>query len=250
MTQRDLNLEGFAYVVLGSNLTECIIGAGLAIAGDKCCHLDQSDRYGGHLTSFNLEHFFKYVDNKIAKTCSREDHCSDFAVLKPFDLSSHASETDFKKFSRPCNIDLAPKLIFSKSTSVDMLIKSGTSHYLEFQNVPRNFFYSKDKFVEIPFSKSEIFVSQSLSLKEKRQLVRVIGFCLQGYDLIAGKELTSKIINSTHAYEKLDTTLTKDEITLLIDYKDQPIPNFLAKLGVETHLENVLYFAIGAFDES
>lgn len=104
--------------------------------------------------------------------------------------------------------------------------------------------------MEIPFSKSEIFVSQSLSLKEKRQLVRVIGFCLQGYDLIAGKELTSKIINSTHAYEKLDTTLSKDEITLLIEFKDQPITNFMAKLGIETHLQHILYFAIGCFEEN
>lgn len=57
--------------------------------------------------------------------------------------------------------------------------------------------------------------------------MRVIGFCLNGYDLIAGKELTSKIINSTHAYEKLDTTLSKDEISLLLDYKDKPIKLFL-----------------------
>ena len=99
-------------------------------------------------------------------------------VLQPYLMSTHKNEQEFKRFSRPCNIDIAPKMIFSKSTSVDLLIKSGTSHYLEFQNVPRNFFYSLDKFVEIPFSKSEIFTSVSLSFKEKRQLVRVIGFCL------------------------------------------------------------------------
>ena len=152
--------------------------SGLAMVGDKCVHLDESDRYGGHLTSFNLEHFFAYVESKIAQTSTKEDHYSDFVVLKPYNLGHAKSEQDFKKFSRPFSIDLAPKLIFSKSTSVDMLLKSGTSHYLEFQNVPRNFFYSTDKFVEIPFSKSEIFTSSSLSFKEKRQLVRVIGFCL------------------------------------------------------------------------
>lgn len=81
-------------------------------------------------------------------------------------------------------------------------------------------------------------------------MVRVIGFCLQGYDLIAGKELTSKIINSTHAYEKLDTTLSKDEIRMLVEYKDRPIREFLEKLGIETHLQNILYFAIGSFEES
>jgi len=86
--------------------------------------------------------------------------------------------------------------------------------------VPENYFFSQGKFVEIPFSKSEIFVSNSLSLKEKRQLVRVIGFCLSGYDLLAGTELTNQIINSTHVYEKLDTKLSKEEITLLLNYRD------------------------------
>jgi RAB protein geranylgeranyltransferase component A len=63
---------------------------------------------------------------------------------------------------------MAPKLLFSKSTSVDLLVKSGASNYLEFQNVPKNFFNSGGNFVEIPFSKSEIFTASSLSFKEKR----------------------------------------------------------------------------------
>ena len=78
----------------------------------------------------------------------------------------------------------------------------------------------------------------------------MISFCLQGYDQLAGKELTTKISHSTHEYEKLDTTLTKDEICLLVEYKDRPICEFLDKLGVETNLQNILYFAIGCFEES
>lgn len=37
--------------------------------------------------------------------------------------------------SRNFNIDLCPKILYSKSLSVDELIKSGVSHYLEFQSV-------------------------------------------------------------------------------------------------------------------
>jgi len=73
---------------------------------------------------------------------------------------------------------------------------------------------------------------------------------LSGYDLIAGKELTSQIINSTHAYEKLDTTLSKDDINLLIEFKDKPISTFLKSLGIESHLSNILYYAIGCFEEN
>lgn len=66
--------------------------------------------------------------------------------------------------------------------SVNELIRSGVSNYLEFQNVTDNFFYSEGKFARIPFSKSEVFANTFLSFKEKRQLVKVIEACLVGYD--------------------------------------------------------------------
>ena len=89
---------------------------------------------------------------------------------------------------------MAPKILFSKSKSVDEMIRSGVANYLEFQNVSDNFFFSQKEqnFVKIPFSKSEIFQNEHLSFKEKRQLVRVIQFCLSGYDKLSNKEITSK----------------------------------------------------------
>jgi RAB protein geranylgeranyltransferase component A len=74
--------------------------------------------------------------------------------------------------------------------SVNELIRSGVSNYLEFQNVTENFFYSpndkeENKFVKIPFSKSEVFANTFLSFKEKRQLVKVIEACLAGYDRLS-----------------------------------------------------------------
>ena len=65
--------------------------------------------------------------------------------------------------------------------------------------------------MRIPFSKTEIFINQHLTLKEKRQLVRVIEFCLSGYDKLSDKEVTSQIINSTHVYDKLDIELTTQD---------------------------------------
>jgi RAB protein geranylgeranyltransferase component A len=70
-------------------------------------------------------------------------------------------DNQFKRFSRQFNIDLAPKILFSKSRSVDDMIKSGVGNYLEFQNISDNFYFSSEaqKFVRIPFSKSEIFLN-------------------------------------------------------------------------------------------
>jgi len=69
-----------------------------------------------------------------------------FRVIKQFDKSGYKDQQSFRRYSRQFNIDLAPKILFSKSTSVDELIRSGVSNYLEFQNISDNFFYeSKGK---------------------------------------------------------------------------------------------------------
>lgn len=73
-------------------------------------------------------------------------------------------------------------------------------------------------------------------MKEKRQLVRVIEFCLSGYDKLSEKEVTSKEINSTHMYEKLDISLSSADFKMLVEHKDKPIREFLKVLGIETTL--------------
>jgi RAB protein geranylgeranyltransferase component A len=60
----DLNKDDFDYIILGTNLTENILGAGLSCSGSKCLFIDKSSRYGGHLSNFNLEHLFKYIGEK------------------------------------------------------------------------------------------------------------------------------------------------------------------------------------------
>jgi Rab proteins geranylgeranyltransferase component A len=95
----------------------------------------------------------------------------------------------FLRYSRRFNIDIAPKIMFCKSLSVDSLIRCQASSYLQFNNIEQNFFYNptgnenlEDEMIKIPFSKSEIFVNKILTLKEKRQLVKTIEMCLLGAD--------------------------------------------------------------------
>lgn len=150
-----------------------------------------------------------------------------FEVLQPMDKTKHGeimkNEQEYKRYSRGFNIDLAAKILFSNSISVDNLIKCQVASYLEFNNVNENFFYNPsqggsaslaDDMVKIPFSKSEIFVNKVLTFKEKRQLVKVIEYCLFGSDRLKQMEEASsskkKPQNSTHVYDK-DTSLSQAE---------------------------------------
>lgn len=44
MAKIDLNDENIDFVVLGTNLTESLVGTGLSIAGKKVVHVDLTDR--------------------------------------------------------------------------------------------------------------------------------------------------------------------------------------------------------------
>jgi RAB protein geranylgeranyltransferase component A len=146
--EHDLNEDGFDYIILGSNLTENILGAGLSIQGSKCLYIDKNNRYGGHLSNFNMEHLCKYIKEKKEadennNTLVNQDGYHSFHVLKKLSRCNYKDLNAFRTFSRNCNIDLAPKILFSKSVSVTELIRSGVANYLEFQNITDTFFYSK-----------------------------------------------------------------------------------------------------------
>ena len=55
-----MNDDNFDYIVLGTNLSENIMGAALGIQQEKCLFLDFASRYGGHLSNFNLKDYFEY----------------------------------------------------------------------------------------------------------------------------------------------------------------------------------------------
>ncbi len=189
-----------------------------------------------------------------------------FEILKDFDkVTEHivthllqdslfaGSDSDYRRFSRNFNIDLQPKVLYSKSVSVNELIRSGVSNYLEFQNVSENFFYTEENngaFVKIPFSKSEVFANTFLTFFEKRQLVKVIDACLAGYDKMSEAEVTQSKINSTHTYEK-EIEMSRDEQRRLIEARDKPIRQFLEKeMGIEKRMQDILLYAIGNVNEN
>ena len=81
-------------------------------------------------------------------------------------------------YSRKFIIELMPLVLFSKSHGVDFLISSGCSNYLQFNTVCNNYFAKNEKIYKIPYSKSDIFLSDDLNLKEKRELSKIISNCM------------------------------------------------------------------------
>ncbi|KAI1902760.1 hypothetical protein AGOR_G00019320 [Albula goreensis] len=82
------------------------------------------------------------------------------------------------KEGRRFNIDLVSKLLYSRGSLVNLLIKSNVSRYAEFKNVSRILTYRNGKVEQVPCSRADVFGSKQLTVVEKRMLMKFLTFCL------------------------------------------------------------------------
>ncbi|XP_061596449.1 rab proteins geranylgeranyltransferase component A 1 [Cololabis saira] len=83
------------------------------------------------------------------------------------------------KEGRRFNIDLISKLMFSRGSLIDLLIKSNVSRYAEFKNVTRVLTYRHGNVEQVPCSRADVFASRQLSVVEKRKLMRFLTSCME-----------------------------------------------------------------------
>ncbi|CAG8474496.1 7056_t:CDS:10 [Ambispora gerdemannii] len=81
--------------------------------------------------------------------------------------------------SKRYNLELAPKLMPCRGELVELLISSGVGKYLDFKAVEQTFIYlGADEFEKVPCSKEDVFTSQTVSLVDKRKLMKFLTFAL------------------------------------------------------------------------
>ncbi|KAL9971645.1 hypothetical protein ACROYT_G017841 [Oculina patagonica] len=85
---------------------------------------------------------------------------------------------DLKPYWRRFNIDISPKLLFSRGPLVEALISANISHYAEFKAVTRILTYMDGRVEEVPCSRADVFSSSAISVVEKRMLMKYLTFCL------------------------------------------------------------------------
>ena len=169
---KDLEQEKYDFLIIGTSLTESAISAYLAKSKYKIVQLDISKSYGGDCKNFNLkdmEKFIEELNGNSTKDCSLKNTSLINREIKQ-ELEPIADKENFRQY----NFDFNPKFIYAKSKSSSELIDSKASNYIEFNSVKKIFFMFNDKFLNVPFSKSEIFISNDLDLLEKQKLLNFI----------------------------------------------------------------------------
>ncbi|KAB7501798.1 Rab proteins geranylgeranyltransferase component A 1 [Armadillidium nasatum] len=132
--------------------------------------------------------------------------------------------------NRKFNIDLAPKILFSRGALVELLISSNVARYVEFKCITRVLTWvdeqnggnpSGGKLVVVPCSRSDVFTTDVISLVEKRLLMKFLEFC--------------------YLHEK-----NKEEWA---DFADKPFKEFLESRDLTPKLIHFITSAIGMVDE-
>ncbi|KAI0301953.1 GDP dissociation inhibitor-domain-containing protein [Multifurca ochricompacta] len=203
MTDLDGN---FDVIIFGTGLVESIVAAALSKAGVKVAHLDNNPYYGGNEASLNLDELASWADSRSTSSENPETVFGYLAAQrnKFFSISRSSLIPDH---SRHYSISLAPSLIPSVGPLISSLIASGVSRYGGYRLLERVGIYSSGSGLQnVPGSKEDIFRS-SLSLIEKRRLMRFLVFAsgefegskeLQGYEQTAFPEFLKSKFSLTH----------------------------------------------------
>ncbi|CAO3579742.1 unnamed protein product [Absidia cylindrospora] len=102
------------------------------------------------------------------------------------------------KLSRHYNLDTTPKILPSRGDLVEILIRSGVGRYMEFKSVDDMYVFDHDdhRLEKVPGSKEDIFVNKSISLIDKRKLMKFLKFTVdeeKDLELLKGYETMSYI---------------------------------------------------------
>lgn len=106
-----------------------------------------------------------------------QDHSSDQKEEQELQTEAWTKDKVLKS-SAKFNLDLTPKLLFSRGSMVELLISSNVSRYTEFKGVSRVLTVINGALEHVPSSRADVFTTKHVSVVEKRILMKFLTFCL------------------------------------------------------------------------
>jgi len=163
----------------------------LSKAGVKVAHLDSNPYYGGDEANLTLDELARWADSR--STPETSDRLSSYLVSQRTKFTFVSRSPVVPDHSRHYSISLAPSLIPSVGSLISSLVASGVSRYGGYRLLERVGIYSgRNGLQNVPGSKEDVFKS-SLSLIEKRRLMRFLVFAsgeFEGSNDLRGHEQT------------------------------------------------------------
>lgn len=182
--------------------TKCILAtnnSALAKAGKSVLHLDPNEYYGGEQASLTLDELVAWADARSANSSSDSDSSSSWAAT-PYGSSQRAQYSQLSTTGlgslasdrRRYALSLFPSLMVSRGELVSTLISSDVSKYVGFRLLDSVNVWDDEtgSARRVPGSKEDVFRDKSISLPEKRKLMKALLFAGSEFEedeLLKGK---------------------------------------------------------------
>ncbi|KAH9986794.1 GDP dissociation inhibitor-domain-containing protein [Russula vinacea] len=208
------DLDGnFDVIILGTGLVESIAAAALSKAGVKVAHLDNNPYYGGDETSLTLDELARWADSRSTPSENSEKPSS-YLVAQRAKFTSVSRSPLVPDHPRHYSISLAPSLIPSVGPLISSLVASGVSRYGGYRLLERVGIYSSNGGLQnVPGSKEDVFKS-SLSLIEKRRLMRFLVFASGDFE--GSKEFQGQEQTPFHEFLQSKFSLTQEIVDAIV----------------------------------
>lgn len=175
----------FDVVVCGTGLPESILAAACAAAGKTVLHVDPNPFYGSLFSSIPLPSLHSFLSSDSSTPCpssSTATSSSSAAAAShtAVDLERRSLYSEVEtsgtvpESSRRFTVDLVgPRVLYCADEAVDLLLRSGGSHHVEFKSVEGGtLLYWDGALYPVPDSRKAIFKDATLQLTEKNLLFR------------------------------------------------------------------------------
>jgi RAB protein geranylgeranyltransferase component A len=148
----------------------------LAKQGLSVLHLDEHEYYGDRHASLTVDEMMQWVD-EIQSSSSRYSRAS-------YEFPSAQFQDQLSKVARQYALSIFPTVLPARGDLIDLLIEEDVGKYVNFRLVDGVAIYqpaqgeqaSTGTWKRVPAGKDQIFKDSSLSLLEKRRLMKFIMF--------------------------------------------------------------------------
>ncbi|XP_057545412.1 rab escort protein 1 isoform X2 [Amaranthus tricolor] len=199
----------FDLIVIGTGLPQSIIAAAASTAGKSVLHLDPNPFYGSHFSSLSPPNLSSFILSPPSRPFLSSTISEEFDVLSLTSRSLYSGieisplPNELEALAQRFCFDVSgPRVLFCADSAIDLLLKSGVSHYMEFKSVDAVLFYDAESstFSNVPDDRNAVFAVGNLKLTEKTKLglfFKLVRDYLSGQaaDVISDEDLESPFVD-------------------------------------------------------
>ncbi|WVQ64875.1 uncharacterized protein L199_003044 [Kwoniella botswanensis] len=246
MSNPELELDHYDVIVIGTGLAESIAAASLAKAGKSVLHLDPNEYYGGEQASLTLDELVEWSNSQSSSASSSRSSWK----VKYGSTSTTPLDEGLQNDKRRYALSLFPAILPSRGDLIDTLISSDVSKYVSFRALDSiSLHTSEGEFKKVPGSKEEIFKDKTISLMDKRKLMKFLLFAASEFEeseILKGRE-TQPLIQFLQESFSLPTPLSESIIYAISHCSSPSEPTLPALIRTRRYLKSIGRYGNNAF---